>query len=89
MAGFMPWLEKLVRILSFGRFSLTGARSNPLKEFYSYFPNILAKKKRNWIKSKGQGQEPADIMELFLDKVEETTDKSSPFHALGMNYALT
>ena len=78
-------MEKMTQILSFGHFSLIAARSSPMKNFYSFFPKFLDRKRRNLL----EGHVAIDIMDLFLEKVEETTDESSVFHASSRNFELS
>ena len=74
---FMPWLENLTRLLSFGHLSIIADKVNGFKEIYQFMRKQIEKRANSWVKC-----QPRDITDAYLDKIEETTDVSSSFHKI-------
>ena len=75
LAMFMPWMEKLTRILSLGHLSLIKDRVIGLKEIYQFMKEQIKERAKTWVKG-----QPRDITDAYMDKIEKTTDVSSSFH---------
>ena len=75
LAVFIPWMENVARVLSFGHLSLIADRLNALKELNQFMTNQIDERTQSWVKG-----QPRDITDAYLDKIEETADVSSSFH---------
>ena len=75
LAMFMPWMENLTQILSFGHLSIMKDRVDGLKEMYQLIRQQIDERKKSWVKG-----QPRDITDAYLDKIEETSDVNSSFH---------
>ena len=75
LAMFMPWMENLTRALSLGHLSIIKDQVDGLKEFYHLIRQQIDERAKSWVKG-----QPRDITDVYLDKIEETTDVSSSFH---------
>ena len=75
LAMFMPWMENLTRILSLGHLSIIKDQADGLKEMYQLIRQQVDERKKSWVKG-----QPRDITDVYLDRIDETTDVSSSFH---------
>ena len=66
----------VAKILSFGHFSILQNRIDALAELYDFIGEKIEERKKTWIKGNQR-----DICDVYLDKVEETTETHSSFHA--------
>ena len=71
----MPWMENFTRFLSLGHLSIIADRVNGLKEIYQFIRNQIDERAKSWVKG-----QPRDITDVYLDRIDETTDVSSSFH---------
>ena len=79
LALFMPWMENLTRALSLGHLSFIADQVNALKELNQFMREQIDERAKSWVKG-----QPRDITDVYLDKIEETTDVSSSFHKSRM-----
>ena len=77
LALFMPWMENMVRILSLGHLSLIADRVMGFKEIYQFMRDQIDERATSRVKD-----QPRDMTDAYLDKIEETTDMSSSFHKI-------
>ena len=80
LATFMPWMDSLAQIVSFGGKTLTHDRCESFKEIYEFMRTRLEERAQSWIKG-----EPRDMSDAYRDKVDDTTDVNSSFHKSRKN----
>ena len=77
LALFMPWMENMVRVLSLGHLSLIADRVMGFKEIYQFMRGQIDERAKSRVKD-----QPRDMTDAYLDKIEETTDMGSSFHKI-------
>ena len=80
LAFYMPWIETVVKILTFGAVEVGKDRVDALKEVYAYAGELVKEHETTWVKN-----QPRDVADSYLDRIDDATDSSSSFHKSSKN----